>query len=237
MLVRRPGIALAIALAVVILGFALLWGASRLRPERRAPLRPAGGSVAAVSPSKPIAELPPDQWTARLVEFQEAQAWESLRAELEDLRSRKPAEFERFALGYLLARVLIELGEHDAAEAALAPYLREGSPFRALAQRHAIAIESARGNEAEAARERAAFIAEHPESLWRLEEIEAQLEYLAEEDRVGLVRFAQQVFLSHQRRDLGQVEPGGEMRPLGIEHGHPRRRVLLESGIGGGKFL
>ncbi|HEU5162015.1 MAG TPA: transglycosylase SLT domain-containing protein, partial [Thermoanaerobaculia bacterium] len=190
---RRPGIALAIAIAVVVLGFALLWGASRLRPQRRAPLRPAGGAATAVSPSKPIAQLPVDQWSARLIEFQEAQAWEALRAELETLRSRKPAEFERFSLGYLLARVLIELEEYDAAEAALEPYLREGNPFRPLAQRHAIAIEAARGNEAEAARAREAFIVEHPESIWRMEEIETQLDHLAEEDRVGLVRFAQRL--------------------------------------------
>jgi soluble lytic murein transglycosylase-like protein len=190
---RRPGTSLAIAIAVVIVGFAILWGASRLRPERRAALQPAVEAAAQVRPAEPLADLPLEQWSPRLFEFHQAQAWKQLREELEGVRSRKPAEFDRFSLGYLLGRVLIELEEYEGAQQALAPFLGAGNPFQPLARRHAIAIAEGKGNDAEAARLREEFILQHPDSMWRSAEIETHLEYLAREDGAGLVRLAQRL--------------------------------------------
>jgi soluble lytic murein transglycosylase-like protein len=189
MATRRPAVSLAVAIGVVALGFMLLWTAARMRPQRRAALRPPAGPAAPMGKGTPLADLPVAAWTPRLLAFHEAGEWAVLRGELETLRARKPAEFERFALGYLLARVLIELEEYDQAARALEPYLR-GHPLEPFARRQEIALEIGRGNEAAAARARAELIVGHPDSLWRAEEIEAQLEYLAEEDKPALLRFA-----------------------------------------------
>ncbi|HEY0592437.1 MAG TPA: hypothetical protein VGF40_11760, partial [Thermoanaerobaculia bacterium] len=193
MLARRPALALAIAIAVVAAGFALLWTTARARPQRRAPLHPPAGAASAVTPGKQLADRPVEEWTARLIEYREAGAWEPLRRDLEDLRARKPQEFRENALGYLLARVLVELEEYGEASRALAPFLADGSPFEPLARRHQIAILAGLGDETAAAGAREELIFEHPDSIWRGEEIDAHLAFLAEEDARELIRFAERL--------------------------------------------
>lgn len=154
-------------------------------PRRAAPVAP-------LPTAPPLAELAVEEWTPRLLEFHRAQQWDQLRAELETLRERHPRRFEQSALGYLLARLLIELRELDEAERELAPFLVPGHLFAPLARHHEIEIQIARGNTAEAARLRQMLILDERGSPWRDEEIEQQIEVL-EDDPQGMLRFVERL--------------------------------------------
>ncbi|HVR44137.1 MAG TPA: lytic transglycosylase domain-containing protein [Thermoanaerobaculia bacterium] len=185
---------LAIVAGAVVLAGCLAWLAVRSRPAA------GDGGVSAraldvteLRPAPSLATLPPERWTPRLLEFHAAAEWDRLRSELEALRAARPDEFDGARLGYLLARAAIELGDFEAAERELAPFLAPDDPFAPLARRRSIAIALARGEEAEAARLRESWIFDQPDSMGRNDEIEAQIDFLQRSDSPGLLRLAQRL--------------------------------------------
>ena len=196
---------LAIAVAAVMLALALFWTLSRSSPRRRAPFNQPGPAEQALANTPGLAELPQEQWTERIMTLQQAGAWPLLVEELDDLKESQPAAFEAGALGYLLARVLIEAEDFERAERELAPWLLPSSPFAPLARHHAIEIAEGKGSAEEAARLREAYIFDEPEAIWRSREIESHLDYLAEQNPAEIVRFADKLRPSAStalRRDL-----------------------------------
>lgn len=197
------GRTLAAGLVAVAIGIALLIVAARSEGRRREPIGVAVQPRVPLPERPSLADLPVERWTPRLIEFHRAGAFEALAAELEGLREKRPAEFAQFRLGYLLARVLIEIEQLDRAERELVPFLR--GPFAPLARHHLIRIAVGRGDEAEAARLRRTQIREEPDSIRREEEIEAQLESLQENAPAELIRFAAELRPSAEtalRREL-----------------------------------
>ncbi|MFN2441639.1 MAG: transglycosylase SLT domain-containing protein [Thermoanaerobaculia bacterium] len=184
---------IAIAVAASMLALAVFWTLSRTEPRRRSPFNQPGSLDRATADSPPLAELPQDRWTERIIDLQRAAAWTRLGEELEELRRVQPAAFEAGSLGYLLARVLIEAGELERAEKELVPWLLPESPFAPLARHHAIEIAAGKGAADEAARLRGAYIFDEPDALWRSRAIESHLEYLEDENPAQIVRFAEKL--------------------------------------------
>ncbi|HEX8618844.1 MAG TPA: lytic transglycosylase domain-containing protein [Thermoanaerobaculia bacterium] len=169
--------------AVALIAIALLTTLLvRERVQRRRVFRPAAGEVKATAPRS----VPPvEQWTATFASLPS----DELADLLEQIEKRNPSEYKRWSLDYLHARALVENGDDDAA-AKLAPYLKEGHPFRDRALYHRAAI--AEGTEA--SRYRTTLIFEHRESIYRDEAVDDELEYLAGlGDPAPLVAFAERI--------------------------------------------
>ncbi|HUP66151.1 MAG TPA: transglycosylase SLT domain-containing protein [Thermoanaerobaculia bacterium] len=188
---RKQRIIAVIAAAVLVLAV-LFWFGLRARPERRTVLDAATGT-APLPPAPPLSKLSVGKWTPRFIEIQRAGEWALFQSELESLRKSHPSEFEKYRLGYLLARVLLEQGEWESAREELVPFLLPDNPFAPLARRHDITIAEGLGSAGEAARLRQSYIRDFPDSPWRGEQIEAQLQYLQAEDPPGLIRFAESI--------------------------------------------
>jgi soluble lytic murein transglycosylase-like protein len=197
---------IALAVAAAMLALALFWTFSKASPRRRAPFNlPPGAAERALIDAPGLVQLPQEEWTGRIMALQQAGAWRQLIEELDELRDSQAAAFEAGALGYLLARVLIEAGDFERADEELSPWLLPSSPFAPLARHHAIEIAAGKGSAEEAARLREAYILDEPQAIWRSREIENHLDYLAEQNPAEIVRFADKLRPSAStalRRDL-----------------------------------
>jgi soluble lytic murein transglycosylase-like protein len=196
---------IALVVAAAMLALALFWTLSKSSPRRRAPFNQPGTAAEALVNTPGLREIPQEEWTARIMALQQAGAWPQLIEELDELRESQPEAFEAGALGYLLARVLIEAGEFQRADRELAPWLLPSSPFAPLARHHAIEIAAGKGSADEAARLREAYILDEPQAIWRSREIENHLDYLTEQNPAEIVRFADKLRPSAStalRRDL-----------------------------------
>ena len=139
----------------------------RSRVERRRVFRPAAGET---RPEAPKGIPPVQQWTAT---FQRLSG-DDLEELLAAIAKKHPDLYAKYSLGYLHARVLAEQDEEDEAAAKLAPFLEIGNPYRELALYHRASI----ADPAEASRFRQLLVAEHPQSPYRDEAIDEELEYL-----------------------------------------------------------
>src|SRR6185503_3303647 len=155
----------ALILALAVLGTLLF----RERVERRRVFRPAAGEV---KTAPPVRGVPPvEQWSPLFASLAPAE----LNELLSEIEAQHPDLYQKYSLAYLHARALVDADDRDAAAQKLAPFLAKGHPFRKLALYHRAAI--AEG--AEASRYRTALIVEYPDSLYRDEAIDDELEYLA----------------------------------------------------------
>jgi hypothetical protein len=170
-------IAATLILALVLLGTLLF----RERVQRRRVFRPAASEVKTAAPTRGVP--PVEQWTPSFASLAPEQLVELLAA----IETRNPDLYKKYSLAYLHARALVDENEGDAAAAKLAPFLEHGHSFRKLALHHRAAI--AKG--AEASRYRTMLIVDHPDSIYRDEAIDEELEYLASlGDPKPLVDFA-----------------------------------------------
>jgi soluble lytic murein transglycosylase-like protein len=132
-----------------------------------------------------------EQWTPAIQRQIALGDWEVLDRDLDRLQQEHPEEYASQRLDYLHMRALVEKGAYDEAFEKLTPFLRKDSAFHELALRHAETIARGKRNEIEASKLRRSLIGEYPESLWRNEAIEREIEYLA--GRPGeLLEFARQ---------------------------------------------
>ena len=170
----------AVILILAVLGTLLL----RERVQRRRLFRPAAGEV---KPAPPERGVPPvGEWTPAFTSL-DPLALDELLGQIE---ARQPDLYRKYSLAYLHARALIDADDDDAAAQKLAPFLEKGHPFRKLALYHRAAIATG----AEASGYRTALIVEYPDSIYRDEAIDEELEYLASlGDPKPLIDFAEKV--------------------------------------------
>jgi soluble lytic murein transglycosylase-like protein len=159
------------ALAALLLGLAILATVLvRERVRRRTVFRPAGGGE--VKTAAPAGIPPVAQWTQA---FQLASA-EELDTLLDSIEVQHRDLYAKWSLGYLHARALVETNDKSDAAAKLAPYLAKGQPFRdrALYQRSQLA------DDEEASRFRTLLILDHPDSIYREQAIDEELDFLGD---------------------------------------------------------
>jgi soluble lytic murein transglycosylase-like protein len=170
----------------------------RERVQRRRVFRPAAGEVK-VTPPPPAGAIPPvEQWSATFATLQP----EELVALLAQIETKQPDLYRKWSLAYLHARALADEDEEDEAAAKLAPFLAKGHPFRDRALYHRASI----ADGAEASRFRTELIVEYPQSIYRDEAVDDELDYLASlDDPKPLVDFAAKVAPSsstERRREM-----------------------------------
>jgi soluble lytic murein transglycosylase-like protein len=179
-----------ILLSLLLLGLILIailsWVVTR-NPQRRRATRtqPAAVPVVQKESAQSLSQLPPSRWTERLGNLQEANEWEKLDEELTALESSRHADYIRFHLDYLHARVKIETDDLDEARTRLEKYLTPGNDYRDLALYHLAEIADADDDAPRAAQFRMLLINDYPSSSYRDEVIEDQLAWLDEKGTLG----------------------------------------------------
>jgi len=177
------GVAAVILLAAVVAIIAVRQRAQRHRVFRAAP--------AETRPKPPSAELrPPNEWSEQFRELEASGRWSELDDLLEQIEKKNPNEYAQWSLAYLHARARIENNEPADAAAKLAPFLAAGNPFRDLALYHQAEIDDARGNHADASRNRQTLIFAAPSSLYRDQAIDDESEHLSRGGPKPLIDFA-----------------------------------------------
>jgi soluble lytic murein transglycosylase-like protein len=120
-----------------------------------------------------------EEWTPAIQRRIVLGDWAVLDRDLDRLQQERPEEYASQRLDYLHVRALVENGAFGEAFEKLTPFLRKDSAFHELALRHAEAIASGKRDEPEASRLRRSLIREYPESFWRNEAIEREIDFLA----------------------------------------------------------
>lgn len=160
---RKRTLVLLTVLAALLLVLAIV--ISRERVQRRRVFRTTP-RVAAAAPGIP----PIEQWTETFRRLDP----DDLAELLTQIEIKHPDLYQRWSLGYLHARALLEDDEDDDAAKKLAPFLAKNNPFRPLALYHQSTI--AEGDAA--SRLRQTLILEFPTSPYREQAIEEEIEYL-----------------------------------------------------------
>ena len=198
---RRRVILAAVAALIVILGIlAVVFSRQRLRRHRYFRAAPA-------EQAKPAGKLgTPDRWTDQFRAFETLGRWGDLAKILDDLSKSSPDLYNRYQLGYLHARALIENDESREAMRRLAPFLANGNRFRDLALFHQAEIDETRNEHGAASRERQTLIFEFPKAMYRDQAIDDETEHLSGlGDPQALSVFAAGIYPSAstaRRRDL-----------------------------------
>jgi soluble lytic murein transglycosylase len=193
------GVAVVVLLAALVAIIVVRQRAPRHRVFRAAP--------AETRPKPPSAELrPPSEWSEQFRELEASGHWSELAELLDRIAKTHSNEYSQWSLAYLHARALIENNEPADAAAKLTPFLAAGNPFRALALYHQAEIDDARGNHADASRNRQTLVFAAPSSLYRDQAIDDESEHLSRSaNPKALVDFATKLFptaSSSRRRDL-----------------------------------
>ena len=220
------GVAAVVLLAAVIAVIALRQRAPRHRVFRAAP--------AETRPKPPSAELrPPNEWSEQFRELEASGRWSELEELLDRIAKTNANEYSQWSLPYLHARALIENNEPADAAAKLAPFLAAGNPFRDLALYHQAEIDDARGNHADASRNRQALIFAAPSSLYRDQAIDDESEHLSGGAPKPLIDFAAKLFptaSTSRRRDLSARIVESTLRAGDANGALARGIPLLQSG-------
>jgi soluble lytic murein transglycosylase-like protein len=211
-LTRRRAL-LFIALPLVVLALAI-FVIVRTRVRRARVTHPAAEAKREV----PVGLPPVEQWTSYFARLE----GDDLAALLSRIEQQRPDLYKQWSLGYLHARALIDANEDADALKKLAPFLAKGNPFRELALYHRSEI-----LEGEAAsRDRLALIEEFPQSQYREEAIEDEIEYL--DDAQRLAAFAAKVAPSAPT-DLRR-EMNARIVEVNPDAGFARGLALLQGG-------
>jgi tetratricopeptide (TPR) repeat protein len=198
---RRRVILVAVAALIVILGiFAFVLSRQRLRRHRYFRAAPA-------EQAKPAGRLgASEHWTDQFRAFETLGKWGELAKILDDLARSNPDLYNRYQLGYLHARALIEHDQSPEAMRKLAPFLANGNRFRDLALFHRAEIDETRNEHEAASRARQMLIFEYPKALYRDQAIDDETEYLTRlGDPQALSAFGARIYPSAstaRRRDL-----------------------------------
>jgi soluble lytic murein transglycosylase-like protein len=177
---KRNRVVAAIA-ASVILGLLIVAMVLMRDGERRQRVfRPGTGEPRTVVPR----EVPPvEKWTPT---FEAASATE-LAGLLEEIQGKHGDLYEKWSLSYLHARALVEMDDRSKARPLLEPYTRSGHPFRDRALYHLARV----SDKEEASQHRTTLLFEHPDSAYREEAIDEEIEYLSSAgNRDRLIAFA-----------------------------------------------
>lgn len=191
---KKRAVAIIIVAVLVVVGV-LTFVVLRQRVRRQRVFRPAGEArPAALQPGIP----PVVQWTATFASLPPKELAELL-AQIE---TKQPEQYRKWSLAYVHGRALLESGEADDAAQKLTPFLAASSPFRELALYHQSTI----ADGAEASRLRNELLGKYPDSPYRQESIDAEVEYLSSLGRSQpLIDFATKIAPSastERRREL-----------------------------------
>jgi soluble lytic murein transglycosylase-like protein/tetratricopeptide (TPR) repeat protein len=206
---------------MVLLPFLLL----RERVQRHRVFRPSAGEA---RPEPPQGIPPVEQWTdtfSRLEGKELVTLLDRIEVQHRDL-------YQKWSLGYLHARALVDAGEAGDALPRLQPYLAKGHALRDRALYHRASIAEGK----EASRWRTTLIDEHPDSMYRDEAIDEELDAIAAlGEPAPLLAFADKLAPSAstaRRRELSAriVEALVEENQLG--EARTRGLALLKGGIG-----
>lgn len=172
--------------------------------------------------------MPPvEQWTATFG----ALGPRELSDLLEAIEAKHPDLYKKYSLAYLHARALVDEDDDDAVEK-LAPFLAKGHPFRNLALYHRAAL----ADGAEASQFRTALIVEYPDSLYRDEAVDEELEYLASlGDPKPLIDFAARIAPSastERRREISARIVEALVEESQLDPAFTRGMELLKGGTG-----
>lgn len=179
----------AVTLIAAVIGVLISRSPSRRRARLRVPSAPSQSAPEAAR----LITLPVDQWSAYLQKQQEAQAWERLDDELDELEDAKRPEYETFRLAYLHARVKSEAGDYDDAITLFTPFFGDAN-YRALALFHASEAAEADGDKEQALALRETLIGTAWDSPYRAEALEGLIDGLVEEEQWARLRkLAQQL--------------------------------------------
>jgi hypothetical protein len=208
-------------LLLVLLGILLF----RERVQRRRVFRPAASEVPTAPPTQGIP--PVEKWTSTFA----ALGPRELADLLQQIEAKHPDLYKKYSLAYLHARALADEEDDDAA-AKLAPFLEKGHPFRDLALYHRASIETG----AEASRDRTALIVEYPQSIYRDEAVDEELEYLASlGDPKPLVEFAAKIAPSsstERRREMSARVVEALVEENQLDDAFTRGMALLKGATG-----
>lgn len=203
---RRLVISSAI-LVLALIGLAIFVSRQRVRRHRvfrrAAPVQKA-----------PAAIPPVEQWTETFSRLEPDDLVELLDA----IERQHPDLYNRWSLGYLHARALIENDEDGSKK--LAPFLAAGNPLRDLALYHQDTSAS-----------RQTLIFSYPDSVYRDEAIDEETEALT--DPKALAEFAAKLFPSaptERRRDLTAHLVEAELRAGNVAGALTRGFALLRGG-------
>lgn len=175
----RKIVAAGTASVLVILLAGALFVVVQEPDRRRAPSTAVTGiEEPAATPFREIERVPAEQWTPHFVSLQQRSEFERLDEDLDWIARRRRDQYERFELGYLHARTKLEIGDLDQASELLAPYLEPDHPFRDLAL-HYRAVIAVQEDDERASRYRRELIETWPDSVYRSEAIEDELESLS----------------------------------------------------------
>lgn len=218
----RKIVAAGTASALVILIAGALFVVVQEPDRRRAPSTAVAGiEEPGPTPFREIERIPPEEWTPHFIALQQRGEFERLDEDLEWIARTRKEQYERFELGYLHARTKLEIGKLEKASELLAPYLEPNHPFRDLAL-HYTSVIAEREDEDSASRLRRELIETYPESIYRSEAIEAELDDLsARRDLEGLQTLSEVVHPSAStllRRDIeARIVEAGLSRGVNIE--------------------
>ena len=193
-----------VTIAAFLAVFTLIYFALRTPQRRRltSVTRKLPETRAAVPASVPSAV---DEWTGRFIEREEAGQWTELDRELDVIQASKPELYEKFGLGYLRARVKIELNDYDEAAIALQPMLEKGNRFRDLALFYAAEAAAEDDQDAAAAHYRETLIREFPRSPNWPEAIDDQIAYFTKEKNLESLKTLLATVASADRSVLREV--------------------------------
>lgn len=199
---RRVVLIAAAALVILVAVFAIVISRQRLRRARV--FRTAPAETPAQKPAAGLREIA--EWSDQFRYLEAAGRWGDLADLLEQVAKKHPAEYGKWQLGYLYTRALLEDDQPRSAMKTIAPYVAAGNSFRDLALYHQAEIEDARNEPEPASRARQALIFETPQSAYRDEAIDDEVEYLSSLDDVKpLSAFAARLFpaaSTARRRDF-----------------------------------
>jgi len=220
---------------MLALAAALFFYSMHSRVRRRSALRiPASGGEQKVA-LESLTSLPEERWTAHLEQLEAAGDWERLDNDLVELEKKNPAAYERYAFAYLHARARIERNDLTGATEKLSLFTAPRHPLRDVALYHAAEIENAARQHERASALRRQLIFECPQSVYRSEAIEDELDALDENPAGGDVAFMQRLYPSAPpslRRALDVRIAGRSIKAGDTVTGVPKLEAILKGDIG-----
>jgi len=155
-------------------------------------------------PVPPTAQLRGvNDWSEQFRSLEANGRWGELSELLDKIAASHPNEYRQWQLAYLHARAAVENDDPKNATPRLAPYLTNGNPFRDLALFHQADVDDTRGDHAAASRDRQALIFAYPNSLYRDQAIDDEVEFLKNPQQ--LAAFSSRIYATAppaRRRDL-----------------------------------
>jgi len=199
---RRVALLTAAVAALIVIAVAVVaFIVTRHRVVRHRVFRAAPAEHPPVPPTAQLRGI--NDWSEQFRSLEANGRWGELSELLDKVAASHPNEYRQWQLAYLHARAAVENDNPKNATPRLAPYLANGNPFRDLALFHQADVDDTRGDHAAAGRDRQALIFAYPNSLYRDQAIDDEVEFLKNPQQ--LAAFSSRIYATAppaRRRDL-----------------------------------